>query len=593
MNSTETMFFVNAVLIGSILILGILVVAIVAFVISTYRRVTRRKLYIPIEAKVVHVIHDESFFGDSSKAFVTYDVHGYRIQHRLSVTKSVGWCADRSKRLELLVDPKYPKHAVIDEAYKQIAKTTPAPPPPSLIRRCLASSSIVLDPFSQLDTFSNGPTRVFFLGLSLVLIVAGILQVCFGYHLAPNGIITSQPLSLDAWFWGAFWLAPGAIGVVVLQFSAKLPKSVLTEWGKPTHEKPVSRWRLVLGSLAALTTLLIIIGVSARTIQWFAANARFVSEPFQTSTRDRPTSPPRSTNTLAVEKVERLLELDRRIKALPPRADLLTDRPAPEVERLLKEPLELTEEQRRILASPPITNSLGMKLKMLPHGTYVMGSSAVKFKATLHIVNLSQAFYLSVTEVTQEQYERVMGTNPSQFQGNSNPVESVSWDDAVEFCLKLSQLPEEQARGRVYRLPTEAEWEYACRAGTTTEYSFGNDESKLGEHDWHQANSDKRTGPVGKKTPNYWGIYDLHGNVREWCQDGYRDFSKESVTDPMGEPVESGRIVRGGDWDSEATFCRSAVRQGRAPSIRFSTIGFRVAMSTSRITDPPVQSQSP
>jgi formylglycine-generating enzyme required for sulfatase activity len=131
---------------------------------------------------------------------------------------------------------------------------------------------------------------------------------------------------------------------------------------------------------------------------------------------------------------------------------------------------------------------------------------------------------MGVHEVTQAQYEQVMGVNPSQFKGANNPVETVRWEDAVGFCRNLSELPAEKAAGRVYRLPTEAEWEYACRAGTTTNYSFGYNDSDLGLYAWYAVNSGGRTHPVGGKKPNSWGLYDMHGNVWEWCQDRFAPY---------------------------------------------------------------------
>jgi formylglycine-generating enzyme required for sulfatase activity len=188
-----------------------------------------------------------------------------------------------------------------------------------------------------------------------------------------------------------------------------------------------------------------------------------------------------------------------------------------------------------------ITNSIGMKLVLIPKGTFTMGSpeneaGRIEDEGE-HQVTISRDYYLGVYEVTQEQYEQVMGTNPSYFQGDhvaerdpktgvvkeidssNHPVEQVSWEDAVEFCERLSELPEEKAAGRVYRLPTEAEWEYACRAGTNTKYSFGDDEGQLGDYAWFEANSGG-THPVGQKQPNAWGLYDTHGNVFEWCEIG-------------------------------------------------------------------------
>ena len=231
-------------------------------------------------------------------------------------------------------------------------------------------------------------------------------------------------------------------------------------------------------------------------------------------------------------------------------------------------------------AQPPkqITNSIGMKLVLIPKGTFTMGEGS-----DAHEVTLTQPFYLSVYEVTQEQYERVMGKNPSNFKGPQNPVEEVSWDDAVEFCRKLSELPEEKAAGRVYRLPTEAEWEYACRAGTTTKYSFGDSESELGEYGWFDKNSDRKTHPVGQKQPNKWGLYDMHGNVWEWCSDWYGGYPKSAVTDPVGGSTGSARVFRGGSWSCGAAGCRSANRAGSDPSYRGDYVGFRVALSPSGI----------
>ena len=175
------------------------------------------------------------------------------------------------------------------------------------------------------------------------------------------------------------------------------------------------------------------------------------------------------------------------------------------------------------------------------------------------------AFSIGVYEVTQQQYEAVMGSNPSEFKGANNPVENVSWDDAVAYCAKLSSLPAEVAAGHMYRLPTEAEWEYACRAGTTTEYSFGDDEKDLGKYAWFKDNSEKKTHAVGEKLPNGWGLYDMHGNVWEWCSDA----------------EGSNRVIRGGSWSFDAAYCRSAYRHPLVPPDR-RNYGFRLALSPSR-----------
>ena len=214
-----------------------------------------------------------------------------------------------------------------------------------------------------------------------------------------------------------------------------------------------------------------------------------------------------------------------------------------------------------------LTNSVGMDLKLIPAGTFTMGDNSFAKPAPAHQVTLTKDFYIGVYEVTQQQYEQIVGSNPSfpsHFKGANNPVEMVSWDDAVAFCAKLSSLPAEVAAGRVYRLPTEAEWEYACRAGTTTAYSFGDDEKDLGEYAWFSDNSGNTTHGVGEKLPNGWGLYDMHGNVWEWCSD-----ADGSI-----------RVFRGGSWFYEAARCRTALRFRLDPTYRISFMGFRLALSS-------------
>jgi len=245
----------------------------------------------------------------------------------------------------------------------------------------------------------------------------------------------------------------------------------------------------------------------------------------------------------------------------------------------------------RAQAPKEITNSIGMKLVLIPKGTFMMGSpeseEGRKENETQHEVTISEDYYLGVYEVTQAQYEKVMGKNPSYFQGakvgNENadlPVESVSWDDTVEFCKKLSDLPEEKKAGRLYRLPTEAEWEYARRAGSKTAYSFDDEEGLLPEYGWFKRNSSGRTHTVGILEPNAWGLYDMHGNVWEWCSDRYGEYPQGAVSDPSGPKEGSIRVVRGGSWNGGAADCRSAFRFGGAPSFRGYSLGFRVALSS-------------
>ena len=247
-------------------------------------------------------------------------------------------------------------------------------------------------------------------------------------------------------------------------------------------------------------------------------------------------------------------------------------------------------------SQPPkeITNSIGMKLVLTPKGTFMMGSpesEEARFEdETQHEVTISKDYYLGVHEVTQAQYEKVMGTKPSYFQGDeikgsstNNPVESVSWLDAVEFCKKLSDLPEEKAAGRVYRLPTEAEWEYACRAGSKSAYSFGESSKSLGDYAWFDGNSNNQTHPVGEKKANAWGLYDMHGSLWEWCSDWYDEYPTSAVSDPVGPREGKGRVPRGGSWNTRAAHCRTADRSRPGPSGRFYDYGFRVALSFSGI----------
>lgn len=232
-----------------------------------------------------------------------------------------------------------------------------------------------------------------------------------------------------------------------------------------------------------------------------------------------------------------------------------------------------------------VTNSIGMRLTLIPAGEFIMGAPESEEKdvdslytaAPEHRVRITQSFYLGIHEVTQEQYETVMGYNPSEFKGPEHPVEQVNWLEAVAFCEKLSLLPEERAAARTYRLPTEAEWEYACRAGTRTHFHFGDNDSSLAHYAWYRANSDLSTHPVGKRLPNNWGLYDMQGNVAEWCADWYGWYTSDEVSDPQGLIMGSGRVFRGGIWGFPPRGCWSVGRDGSLPKERYSDIGFRVA----------------
>ena len=233
------------------------------------------------------------------------------------------------------------------------------------------------------------------------------------------------------------------------------------------------------------------------------------------------------------------------------------------------------------VALPESADSIGMKFKLIPAGTFAMGEGVEKQDVTL-----TKPFKMGVHEVTQTQYEKVMGVNPSSNKGADNPVENVTWADAVMYCRRLSQLPAEKAAGNLYRLPTEAEWEYACRAGTTSDYSFGDDRSVLGQYAWFHANSEKTTHPSieyssDSRKPNALGLYDMHGNVWEWCQDWHGKYPRGSVIDPTDPTSGSRRVLRGGSWGDSAEYCRSAFRGKDEPSSRRYVIGFRVVLISS------------
>jgi formylglycine-generating enzyme required for sulfatase activity len=224
-------------------------------------------------------------------------------------------------------------------------------------------------------------------------------------------------------------------------------------------------------------------------------------------------------------------------------------------------------------------NGVSMKLALIPAGRFQMGSPSGESgryndEGPQHLVTISRPFYMGIYEVTQEQYRAVIGSSPSHFSGSQNPVEQVSWNDATEFCRKLSQ-----QTGRTVRLPTEAEWEYACRAGTSTRFSFGDSDGSLDSYAWYSSNSGSQTHPVGQKQPNAWGLYDMHGNVWEWCSDWYADsYANANNVDPQGPGSGTSRVLRGGGWGYYPSICRSAYRAGGVPDGRNDGLGFRVAV---------------
>jgi formylglycine-generating enzyme required for sulfatase activity len=273
-----------------------------------------------------------------------------------------------------------------------------------------------------------------------------------------------------------------------------------------------------------------------------------------------------------------------------------------------------------------ITNSIGMTLALIPPGEFDMGSSEDEIKRVLgrehegdwhptyidrvgsegprHRVKMTRPFYIGTYEVTQAEYEKVMEVNPSHFSAADEgrdkldspdtgdfPVEMVAWSDALEFCRRLSALPDEKEAERHYRLPTEAEWEYACRAGSASSYCFGGDEAKLPEYAWMRVNSDGSSRAVGTRKPNAWGLHDMHGNLWEWCADWYHNkyYGQSPEANPPGPQSGSwtvpndpssriARVVRGGAWtDANPDWFRNAARSpsGRGDS-GSSRYGFRV-----------------
>jgi formylglycine-generating enzyme required for sulfatase activity len=221
-----------------------------------------------------------------------------------------------------------------------------------------------------------------------------------------------------------------------------------------------------------------------------------------------------------------------------------------------------------------------MKLVLIRPGKFMMGSpdsepGRASDEGPQHEVTISKPLYMGATEVTQAQYEAVMGTNPSKFKGPTNPVEMVSWDEAAEFCRRLS----EKTR-KTFRLPTEAEWEYAYRAGSKTRFPFGDSESALGDYAWYGSNSGGKTNPVAQKKPNAWGLYDVLGNVWEWCADWFGSYSSGASTDPQGASSGGLRVVRSGSWrNGDAERFRCAYRTNFAPVRRSEDCGFRCAMT--------------
>lgn len=233
-----------------------------------------------------------------------------------------------------------------------------------------------------------------------------------------------------------------------------------------------------------------------------------------------------------------------------------------------------------------------LALRWIQPGTFMMGSPDDEQgrlqHEVLHPVTLSRGFWLAETTVTQALWQAVTGDNPSQFKGDNRPVERVSWDDAQDFIRQLNAISQTLQPETVFRLPTEAEWEYACRAGTQTPFSFDGELAldkvnyrgvwEYEADNWGQT-ALKQTAEVKSYPCNSWGLYEMHGNVWEWCQD-YWDgqLAQEPVTDPVGASTGAGRVVRGGSWGHGGGFVRSAYRYGDVAGYRYDNLGFRLAL---------------
>lgn len=247
------------------------------------------------------------------------------------------------------------------------------------------------------------------------------------------------------------------------------------------------------------------------------------------------------------------------------------DRQATESDEPEREAVEIAE----LLLAIPGPEPVPLRMARIPAGSFVMGSPEGVGHADeqpRQRVTISQPFYLGVYPVTQAQWQAVMGSNPSHFTGDpALPVDSVTWTDCQEFVGKLNGL----GIG-TFRLPAEAEWEYACRAGTATRYFWGDDPERMGDYVWYRDNAGEQTHPVGEKQPNPWGLFDMNGNVLEWCEDWYGPYTPGDKTDPKGPARGSDCAMRGGSWNCGPAYCRSAARGWCAPFCRYNFYGLRL-----------------
>ena len=281
-------------------------------------------------------------------------------------------------------------------------------------------------------------------------------------------------------------------------------------------------------------------------------------------------------------KRDRVVELERYIVAEghAERFDFLR----PYVEEFLALQPQREDMRELLTALPQVAvedwmNAVGVRFKLIQPGSFLMGdnSSDQSDEKPAHQVTITRPFYCGVFPVTQAEFQAVTGQTPSHFQGPRRPVEQVSWGEAMAFCAKLNQRNESRPKGMIYRLLSEAEWEYCCRAGTTTSWCCQS-EGQLSESAWYGPNAGCQTHDVGTKKANAWGLHDFHGNVFEWCLDWKVSYGGQAVKDPVNLVSASSRVYRGGSWCNGAAECRSAYRGTYTPDRRYDTLGFRLAL---------------
>jgi formylglycine-generating enzyme required for sulfatase activity len=255
------------------------------------------------------------------------------------------------------------------------------------------------------------------------------------------------------------------------------------------------------------------------------------------------------------------------------------------------------ETAAQVPAVKTITTTTGIEMVLVPAGSFMMGSNTGDDdEKPAHNVGIA-GFYMDRYEITQKAYESLMGTNPSKFKDPQKPVERASWLSAIKYCNMRSikeglqpcynlQTAECNFSAKGYRLPTEAEWEYACRAGTTGDFSFGDNPTELAANAWLKSNSGQSTHPVGQKPPNRWGLYDMYGNVAEWCNDRYgeKEYTAKATDNPRGPANGNERVLRGGSWRGAADRCRSSARASETPGLAdvcfgYEAYGFRCVRS--------------